>query len=235
MAHRGIRTIGCLAALGGALSFGLSTSAGAATSPSKLLAKAIADAGHGSWVHEVTTSKGDGHTLGMVNDIGTSNGRQDITIDGDHGEVILLNHTAYISGQVKTLENYFGVPTKDATKLKGKWLSVPSSDAEYSVISAALTLASDFKDTDISGPFKEGTSVTVAGQKAIPISGFIQGSSTSAKIAATMYISTGGTPLPLKIVASNKTVSTTTTWSSWGHSVSLKAPSNPVKAASLGL
>jgi hypothetical protein len=207
--------------------------AGATTRPSTLLSKALRDATHAKWVHEVIATTTEGHSVSMTNAIGTAAGHQVIVADGHHAAVLVLGGTAFIEGDAKALAGYFGIPADDISKLAGKWMSVPPSDAEYQTVSAAVTLASDFDNLGLSGHLKEGSMVTVDGQRAIPITGTF--SAGSAKVPATMYVTTGAAPLPIEFKASGHGLKSITRWSDWGHGVTLTVPSDAIPAADLGL
>jgi hypothetical protein len=210
------------------------TPAGAATSSaSKLLAKALKDATRGGWVHEVIHTSTEGHSDSMTNSIGASSGQQEIVADGHHASVLVLGETAYIHGDAKALSGYFGIPSSDIAALTGKWMSVPPTDEEYATVSAAVTLASDFANFGLSGHVKAGKSETIDGQAAFPLTGTFSAGNT--KVPATLYVSTGKTPLPIAFRASGHGLKATASWSAWGRAVTLTAPSHPIAAATLGL
>ena len=108
----------------------------------------------------------------------------------------------------------------------------PSDGAEYTSVISAVTLKSDFQQETISGPLSEGHAVTVAGQRCIPITGHVS-SPAVGTAPATLYVTDSKTPLPVEYKAGNKKATSVTTWSRWGHPVTLTAPSDAIPFASL--
>jgi subtilisin family serine protease len=199
----------------------------AAPSPSALLAQALANAKNGGWVHEVTQAKEQGHTFSAVNDIGQIEGRQNIKNDATRAKVMLIGGVGYIEANAVGVASYFQLTTKNPGKLAGKWFIVTSSDADFSTVTAAVTLASDFNGLQMSGPYQEGKRTVVNHQKVIPIHGFISGSTNGPKAAVTLDVTATGTTLPVRFTAKTKTVKETTVWSRWGHVVKLTIPPHP--------
>lgn len=216
----------CACALAiGFTSWGAAAAASTPTSASELLSLAIRDAVGSGWVHETTYATGSGHKFSMVNDIGATRGRQVIISDGAHGQVLVLNGDAYLFGDDKAIANYFGISTTDPQKYANQWLELTPSSSDYSTVSAAVTLQSDFQHLAMPGPLKEGNIVTIEGRKVRPISAHIPATSQTPAGNATLYITTSGKVLPLEYRVSGKGVKSVTNWSQWGHKVTLTAPS----------
>ena len=209
-----------------ALGFTLGGSAGASgpTSASQLLALAIHDAVGSGWVHETTNASGSGHKFSMVNDIGTTQGRQVIVSDGAHAQVLVLDGNAYLYGDDKAIANYFGISTNDPQKYANQWLELTPTSSDYSTVSAAVTLQSDFEHLAMPGTLKEGGIVTIKGHKVRPISGHIPATSQAPAGNATLYVTTSGTILPFEYQVVGKGIKSITNWSDWGHKVTIIAP-----------
>jgi hypothetical protein len=207
------------------------------TTPSALLAQAISDAEQGGWVHEVVHGAGDGSTFSAANDIGAMDGRQVIHEDlpkaDISAEVIVLGQKAYIRGNTGAVSTYFGLTQNDPAQLANTWLSLVPSDPDFSTVSAAVTLRSDFSEQKLSGPLTEGRTVTMHGQSCVPIFGRVPVGSGNATTTAAMYVTTGSKPLPVEFKAGTAALRSTTTWSRWGHPVTLRAPADAVPIASL--
>jgi len=169
-------------------------------SPGALAALALKDATAAGWVHEIASATGPGHSLKMVNDIGADEGRQAIDSDGAQSTVLVLNGMAYINGDVTALTRYFGLQTSNPQGLAGKWISIQPTDQNYSAVSAAVTLKSDFSNV-ISGPFTKGRAVAIDGTNLIPLHGFVQGPSGARTIPASLYVTQTGTVLPVRLQA----------------------------------
>ena len=161
----------------------------------------------------------------MVNEIGATEGRQVVTSNGGHAQVIVIDGNAYIYGDVKAVRNYFGLSSTDPQQYADKWLELTPSNPGFTTVSAAVTLASDFGHVALPGHLTEGRVVTIDGHKVQPISAHIPATSQSPAGTATLYVTTTGRILPFEYLAVAKGVKTTTRWSDWGHTVSLAVPS----------
>ena len=105
-----------------------------------------------------------------------------------------------------------------------QWLELTSSSSDFSTVSAAVTLQSDFEHLAMPGPLKEGGMVTIKGHRVRPISSHISATSQAPAGNATLYITTSGTILPLDYQVVRKGVKSTTKWSDWGRKVTIIAP-----------
>lgn len=215
-------------------SSGPSTSSNNSKSAATLVSQVTHDAEAAGWVHEDVNASESGHSLKMSNDVGTSRGRQLITIDGAHATVLLVGGVAYIQGDAAALTNYFGFPSSDSTKEAGKWISVKSSDSGFSNVTGAVTLRSDFGQVPLSGKLTKAPITEIDGQSVIPIRGSLAGQSGSASIPGTLYVTAKGEVLPVELQASGKPGSETVTWNNWGKNVQLTVPTGAVPISSLG-
>ena len=184
-------------------------------SPKTMVAQAMADAVHGGWVHEVATTRSGRDALSMVNDIGTTEGRQVIDADGARSTVMVLGGTAYINGDASAVADYFGIPTSDPAALAGKWITVPHTDPDFSTVSASVTLQSDFHDVAFSGPYSALADTTVDGVAVVPITGRIPGPNSNSSTRATLYVTVTGTRLPVELTATTGKTVETAHWSAW--------------------
>jgi hypothetical protein len=205
----------------------------ATTSPASLVSEALQNAEGSGWVHEVGHGAESGHTFSAVDDIGTFEGRQMIQADNVRAEVIQIGQEAYIRGNAAAISSYFGLTQNDPSQLADTWISVvPSDGGEYTTVIAAVTLKSDFENQAITGPLSEGRVVTVDGQRCIPITGHVT-ASDDGTVPATLFVTDSTTPLPVEYKAGNRKVTSTTTWSRWGHAVALSAPPDAIPFSSL--
>jgi len=134
--------------------------------PAAIAKLAMNNALAAGWVHEVVHANARGKSLSMVNDIGTSDGRQVVDANGAKATVIVLGSAAYIQGDANAITNYFGLSSVDPQRVAGKWLSLDANDPNYSAVTASVTLDSDFSNLVV-GPFTRGSVTTVAGRQAI--------------------------------------------------------------------
>jgi hypothetical protein len=215
---------------------GCGTASGAAPtdqmSAASIARSALNNAYDGGWVHEIVHTEATGQSLSMVNDIGTSDGRQVVDANGAEATVIVLGPAAYIQGDVDAINNYFALSIADPQQVAGKWLSLEPSDPNYSAVTAAVTLRTDFSSL-IEGPFTKGQVTTVAGQQAIPLFGHSPAEPGNPSMPVTIYVTATGKVLPIEFHASYQGTTETASWSAWGRTVSLVAPPNPIPESSV--
>jgi hypothetical protein len=163
----------------------------------------------------------------MVNDVGTTEGRQVIVYNGAHAQVIVLNGNAYLYGDVNAIAHYFEISTTDPQKYANQWLELSPSNPDFSTVSAAVTLNSDFGHLVMPKHLTVGKTVIMGGHKVKPISGHIAATSQHPAATVTLYVTTSGKVLPVvKYVISGKGLHSTTSWSNWGHGVQLSVPTS---------
>jgi hypothetical protein len=186
---------------------------------------ALTNAIGSQWVHEVGTVTAPSENAKVVNDIGTTSGRQVIVVNGAHAEVIIVHKVAYIKGDSKAVVNYFQLTKTDPAKYANKWLSITSSNTGYANVSQSVTLKSDFDTWKIPGTLSEGKKTTVNGKSVIPITGKVTMTASAPAVSVTLYVTASGKTLPVEIVLKSTTENETVKWSKWGSPVSLAAPS----------
>ena len=206
---------------------GSSMAAGSTVAPSAsaLQSLAIHDAEQSGWVHEATHATGAGHVFSMVNDIGTTEGRQVVVSDGAHAKVLVINGDAFIYGDEKAVANYFGLSSTDPQKYANQWLELTPSNPGFSTVSAAVTLTSDFGHVAMPGSLREGRVVIIDGHRVRPLSAHIPATSQAPAGNATLYVTTSGKVLPFEYRVTAKGIESTTRWSDWGRGVQLAIPS----------
>ena len=202
------------------------TPTGSTPSASALLEQAVQNAEMSGWVHEVSVASGSGHKFSMVNDIGTTEGRQVITSDGAHATVLVVGGNAYIYGNEAAVAKYFEISTTDPQKFANQWLELTPSNPDFPTVSAAVTLSSDFPQIKIPGALHEGQTVMVDGHKVRPISGHVPATSHTPAATATVYVTTKGTVLPVESRIVAKGIMETTSWTQWGRAVQIAAPTS---------
>jgi hypothetical protein len=215
------------------LSFVTVLPAGASTpSAASLLASAVRNAIASGAVHEVDHAKLRGVTLTAINDIGSNEGRQIITISsGASTEVIAFDSMkkAYTKGNELGLKSYFGFPASDAVKYAGKWMEAVPSDQAWTNITNSTTLTSDFgTNIHIHDPALSTKLVTINGVRAYAISGTEAATANSPAASVTVYVSDSSKVLPLRVSETAKGESVTVNWSNWGETLALKAPTTSV-------
>lgn len=225
-----------LGSLAGALAGTANTSA--ATSPfhgqtaSQVLTEAVAASTQEGSVHDVAVFTSGKISTAFVQDSTSHSGQQSITIGKtERASVILLDNVAYISGNKQAVVGFFGFPKSLGLALAEKWISFQPTDQGYSTVSAGVTLPAVLKEFAPTGPLSMSGQKKVDGKSVVGISGKIPGG------RETLYVATSGSPLLVAVQASghNGKHSGTEriTFSRWGESVNLSAPSGAVPLSAL--
>jgi hypothetical protein len=209
--------------------YALTQSAEASSPAAKsLVSAATRDAIAGGAVHEVTVTKRSGETLTTVNDVGTSEGRQMITLsDGSIGEILAFDSLkkAYVKGNEIGLKNYFGFPSSAAAKYAGEWMQAIPSDGVWSNIVGYTTLESDFgSNLRVLNPVVSSKIVPLNGVRVYVISGTEAATANAPSMSVRLYVTDQTKPLPVRLIEVAKGVTATINWSNWGESLILQPP-----------
>ena len=219
-------------ALFGTIALGSPASATAKSqSASEMVAGALSDARASGWVHEESTSTYGLQKGTLVDDIGTHEGRQVVTVaHGGRAEIIALDqaHEMFVRANSVGLVDYFGFTTISTATYGEKWIELTPSDSGYANVAFGTTLASDFSQIRLTGALKLGAVTIVGGQKVRPISGTVPAMNGSPRGTGVLYVTTSGRLLPVKFHGTTGTLTTTVSWSKWGTKVKLSAPSGAV-------
>jgi hypothetical protein len=207
---------------------GSSQNAVVGLSARQVLAQATAAATKEGSVHVVSTIQVAGQTATYVNDTGATSGEQQITATGGiHMTALLVNGVAYIRANVQAFTTLFQVTNAVAQRFANIWLSFGLSDPAFHGIAATLTLGSLVQqDFPASGLTKLGAS-DINGHSVIGVRGQLGGG-----IPGALFVSTGGTPLPVEVKSSHRGATTTAVFSGWGEAVRVSAPSGAVSGSS---
>jgi hypothetical protein len=217
---------------------GPSTSTPATTRPSTttpmtgpgaaLVRTTLADAEAEQWVHGVSRTGAEGTervATTSISDAGPGRGTQEITIGPIAGNIRVIGTTTYIHGGPQALVDLFDVPTGIATRLGATWLILRPGDSEYSSVTEGVTISSFLQETSFSGLVTEA-STKLGRIPAIVISGALPASIGLG--SGELYATRGPRPLPLEWKITEGGGTTTTTFSDWGHSISVAAPAGAV-------
>jgi hypothetical protein len=151
-------------------------------------------------------------------------GRGQISENGLSFELIEVGGNAYISGSSEFYKHFAGAAA--AQLLQGKWLRAPATTGSFATL-ASLTNLRALLDSALSKPgtkLEKGSTTTIAGQKAVPVTDTTQG--------GTLYVATTGKPYPVQIAKSG-TGGGTITFSEWDQPVTLTPPANSVSISEL--
>jgi hypothetical protein len=214
--------------------------AAARGSAAQLLAHAFADARAEGSFHLVSTEAGGGTHASFVQDVGEGLGRQRITnSNGVVAHVEVTGSYAYFDGNRAALLNYFGLPTRTATTIGSRWVSLSRSDSYYATVAADVTMQTALNGLGPVGKLSVGPKTKVDGQTVVGIFGRRPGSPARAKSAEIAYLSDTEHPLPVVISSvvtqsPHPSVSIKATFSDWREHLSIPAPAGSVTYDSLG-
>jgi hypothetical protein len=136
--------------------------------------------------------------------IGTSSGTQTINYDL-HGTphlvtVVLVDHVAYIRGDMTVLQNFMGLKASEARAVAGKWFKMSNNVPDYATVSNGLTVSSSVNDCNMSGAVTASSNRKVDGEPVIVLSGHSVASSLNGpSLPETIYASATGKPLPIEV------------------------------------
>jgi hypothetical protein len=214
-----------------------SGSSAAGQSPAtRLLASALLDATAKGSVHEVGVASSGANKVTIVDDIARHQGRQNVNHYGnEQAHVLVIDGTAYLSGNRTALTGYFGFSSSAANKIGNGWVSVPQANRNYVELSVGVTLASALTELAPPAPLRETAPTTIDGQSVIGIRG-TPPKQAGAVASSILYVSRTQHPLPVRLSVSVTTkaskVRSTVDLSGWGENVSLAPPSNVVPISS---
>ena len=209
------------------------------TSASQLLRTALADATASGSVHEASTEVLGSRRATFSDDVATGSGRQDITVSGGiHAHVRVTGQTAYISGDAHTLAKYFGLSPAAARFVGTRWVSIPSSSADYATVAEDATLSSALGEITPSGPLTFQATTKIDGEDVIGIRGGLPSSLSqigagTVSGTATVYLTRSSRPLPVyaALTASSAAAGTatfTSTLTGWAERGSTTAPARSI-------
>jgi len=176
----------------------------------------------------VSVTKHGKQTATFVQDVGRTQGTQDITIGAQHVSIRVIAGVAYVRANRLALLNFLGFPASIADRLHDRWVSFTSTDPGYTDISAAVTLDSAITEIAITGAVAKTPVTTVLGQSVFGLTGTAGGGGTE-----TLYVRASGTPLLVQQRAVNKGDTQVVTFSRWGERVLVAKPSGAIAFSSI--
>jgi hypothetical protein len=201
-----------------------------------LLKQLSQNATQAGWVHVSIQTVGAQSMSTYKEDVGPTSGQQDITVNGNHARVILVDNMAYVKADAPMLADYFGVPAAKVSRIANQWIAVPPSDPEYQTVTNGVTMASILDQTLPAGPVTETGGGKFEGVRQVTIQGALPAGSGPKPGTATLLVALGERPLPLSSAAQyGSSAGPLVTFSKWGVPVQLAAPAGAVPAPSIGL
>jgi hypothetical protein len=215
--------------------------AAATTSASSLWSHALAAAGKEPSVHYIQVSNGAGQTVTITGDVNRVAGSQRITFASAHqhgsATVTLVGNTTYVNGDSYGLALTLGMPQSLGSQLSGQWISVTPSapNGLFKSTAAELSMTSVISNFAMKGPYSAGDHVKVSGVNVVKVHGFMSGTGKT-KVPQTFAVRATGQPLPVSSVSVTKgkhNARVTTTYSKWGETVSVEAPTGAIPISQL--
>jgi hypothetical protein len=172
-------------------------------------------------LHATTTQ--DNQTAVFVQDVGRSQGIQEITIGKQRATIIVIGAVAYLRANRLALLRFIGFPASVADRLHDRWVSFVPTDSPYTDIAASVTLDSALNEIAINGAITMTPEMVVLGRRVVGLhgNGLMNG-------AETLYVPTTGTPLPVQEILSVRGSSETIVFSRWGETVTVKKPTDVI-------
>jgi hypothetical protein len=208
-------------------------------SPAASVAASLKAALAESSVHYVSTGGyGDVHVT-QVADVGVRSGVQRITVRAGRSSglvtVIVSGGNAYIrASDVFVLVGYMGFNPQAAARYVGRWVLIPPTDGDFATVSAAVTLPTTVEEIGLSRRIRRSPATTKNGRSVDVFSGKTP-RSLGTQLAATLYASATGTPLPVEEQVHQGTVESTLVFSDWNESITAAAPAGAIQISKTGL
>jgi hypothetical protein len=195
--------------------------------PAALVASAFHNAISSHWVHEsVTVSNNSGVLYTASNDVGTTSGRQTLrTRAGDTASLVAFDgkRKMYERASINEVSSWLYIKTTAPINYADRWYLITPKDVIYANVAAGTTLSSDFGGWSLPAALRYGPNTTMAGQAVRTLTGTQV--MNGVVVEVTVYISRGAKVLPVAIRTVNGATTYFTSWSAWGRSVHLTAPS----------
>ena len=147
--------------------------------PSQVLAASKTAAASESSLHYVATTKTSTNSVTITGDVSKTEGQQTIVaiVNGQvgHVTVMLVGGSAYFEGDEPGLATFMGLPQSIAVRYANKWISLSSSDADFSAVAAGLTTSTALLQSPISNPLTLRGMSEKSGRQVLAIGGFDSG------------------------------------------------------------
>jgi hypothetical protein len=228
--------LGSLALL--AASCGGSSDALANRTPKQVLASALAAAKTAGSFHFALTGKTTSGTESVIGDTSATASRESITIGSSTFQLEVIGSKAFVEGNAGGLQNEMGLPAAAAATYGGKWISVAATDAPYSSITKATTLATTMTDISPSGHLTLTATATRSGQTVVGVRGSVPGGAQSGVTgSAVIYVATAHPTLPIvyssEATSKGEKETDLGTFSRWGEPVHIAVPTASVPLSSV--
>ena len=204
------------------------------TSPTALVAavkKAMSAARSVHFEFNSTSSSGHEH---VVADAGAKTGRQSITFGKATANILVTTSDAYFDGNSSGLSTIFGMPKSDITKVGSKWVDVKSGTSQYTSLRSGA-IESSLSTTLLPSSAELTTAkVSKTSSAGIPVYRLVwTTTATSGKVTEMLLIDARGSDLPITATAVEGKDNSLTSFSKWGESIKLSAPTSLIAFSKL--
>jgi hypothetical protein len=207
-----------------------------------LVANAVAAANAHQSVHYVQSAKAGSQSVSVVGDVSATQGDQRVTVRNGssvgHIEGRLASGNVYFRGDAYALASYLGMPTALAQKYKNRWIVFTKSDRGFTQTAKEFTLQGPLSVVSLTGTLSAGPTTMVNRAPVISVKGSTTAlSSTGNSGAATLYLASTGSPLPVRFVGTGKQSAGSAKgqldFSKWGETVVVVTPTKALAASKL--
>jgi uncharacterized membrane protein len=208
---------------------GFSLSAQAATTPTAatVIAAATKSLAKQTGVHIAVSTDDDKALSTVVADIGKSSGYETYKKGGETFTISVTPTYAYLSGSKTGLVSLMGLTATEAKKVGTKSIAIKKGSSQYTTFKTNLTSAAFSQLL----PAVKGTTLLSSRDKATggyQLTWTTAATSTSPKTTSLLVISSGSSTVPLKESVSTTSGKSSTTFTKWDKSFTVKIPSSTI-------
>jgi co-chaperonin GroES (HSP10) len=208
---------------------GISLSAQAATTPTAatVIAAATKSLAKETGVHIAVSTEDNKVLSTVVADIGKSSGYETYKKGGETFTISVTPTYAYLSGSKTGLTTLMGLTAKEATKVGSKSIAIKKGSSQYTTFKTNLTSAAFSQLL----PAVKGTTLLAKRDKTTggyQLTWTTAASSTSPKTTSILVVSSGSATVPLKESVSTSSGKSSTTFTKWDKSFTVKIPSSTI-------
>jgi hypothetical protein len=206
----------------------------AASSAASILEKMVAATSTAGPVHVNVTIRAGSRTVTYSDDSLPDSGRQVITIsNGGHAVVLVLDQVGYIRANSEALKTFFGFPAALAARLAGRWISFKHGQPGYQAVTAGVTVPGVISELRLRSPLSKLPAATTGGSL-VRIRGVAPAAEGApAGATAVIDVATAGRVLPVSMQMSFGNDRSVITFSHWGETVHVTAPSGPIPISTI--
>jgi len=178
--------------------------------------------------HLSTVSYHGKQSATFIQDVGETQGMQNITIGAEQTSIRVIAKVAYVRANRLALLKFFGFPASIADRLHDRWVSFTAADRPYAEIASSVTLESALTEFAITGAITKTPVTTVLGQSVFGLTGTANGGGSE-----TLYVRASGAQLPVQERVTDKGDTLVVTFSKWGERVLVAKPKDSISFSSV--